>query len=123
MTPVVVDPAGSRHPVGVEGGAGLGPEDALLDATWRRSAAAERYLSSPVRGSCDGQLHVDGVGAVPGGQLGALLGADHVVGRGDDLVEGEGLVVAESGEGFEAGHRPLRSTRAGEAGGRPARAS
>ena len=52
---------------------------------------------------------MDGVGQVPPGQSGPLLGVDDVVGRGDDPVEGDGGVVAESGERFEAGHDPAHT--------------
>ena len=52
-----------------------------------------------------GQLDPDGVGAVPAGQPGPLVGADDVVGRGDDHGQIDpGGVVAEAGERFESGH-------------------
>ena len=51
-----------------------------------------------------GELDVDGVGPVPPGELGALVGPDDVVGRGDDAVEGHRWAIAQAGERFEVGH-------------------
>ena len=55
---------------------------------------------------------MDGVGAVPGGQAGPLLGADHVVGRGDHLVEGDDTGRSAARRRVRSGAPPLRTTPA-----------
>ena len=92
------------HPVRIEDGSRISPEDPVVgpDGQLGRSALVA-VLPGPVVGL--GQLDPDRVRTVARGEACPLLGPDHVVGRGQDRreVDPDG-VVPETGEGFEAGH-------------------